>query len=213
VILSFLFSFTIDILMNKAEMLFEAYKNRREIEPFPLNKDEALQVYNEFSRMLVESEGLGGYKIALQGKAIGVLTKPMITFNNEIDLWFKTHKLEVEIIALVRNGKVEKTFLGLEIPATRFNTWDLGEHYIVADDAFAGRLYVGKQIEPPFGTFKLIINDEFVAEGGPTYNPSEVVKPNMDGYVSLGVFIGPYKISKGDKVRVEGKKTITVKFS
>jgi hypothetical protein len=198
--------------MNKAEILFEAYKQRKEIEPFPLSEEEAINVGKEFSRMLVDYEGLGGYKIALKGKAIGVLTKKMITFDSEVELWFRTHKLEVEIVALVKNGKIEKTFIGLEIPATRFNTWDLPEHYIIADDAFAGRLYVGKPIEAPLGNFKLFINDKFVTEGGPSYNLSEIIKPYMEGYVSLGVFLGPYKISKGDKVRVEGRKTINVKF-
>ncbi|AHC51908.1 2-keto-4-pentenoate hydratase [Sulfolobus acidocaldarius SUSAZ] len=198
--------------MNKAELLFDAYKKRKEIEPFPLEKEEGYQVYRDFSKMLVDHEGLAGYKIALQGKALGVITKPMITFDEEIELWFKTHKLEVEIIAVVRKGKVEKTYLGLEIPATRFNTWNLPEQYIIADDAFAGRLFVGEQIEPPFGNFKLFINDKLVGEGGPAYNPSSVVRQDMEGYVSLGVFIGPHTIGKGDRVRVEGKKTISVKF-
>ncbi len=195
--------------MDKAESLFEAYRQRKVIDPFPLTEEEAREVGKKFSEMLVSAEGLGGYKIA-KGGIIGVLTKRMITTEEEVVLWFPTHKLEVEIIALVRGGRVEKTFLGLELPATRFKTWDLGKEYVIADDAFAGRLYVGREMSPPFGTFKLIVNGKFVAEGAPNYSPSELVKPNMEGYVALGAFIGPLKLSKGDQIRVEGKKTINV---
>ncbi|AWR98187.1 2-keto-4-pentenoate hydratase [Acidianus sulfidivorans JP7] len=196
--------------MDKASQLFEAYKSRKEIDPFPLTEEEARSVGEEFSKMLVDQEGLGGYKIAKSG-IIGILTKPMITFN-DIELWFKTHKLEVEIIALVKNGKIQRTYIGLELPATRFNKWDLPDYYVIADDAFAGRLYVGKEIEPPYGSFKLFINDKFISAGAPSYDPNERVKDFMNGYVALGAFIGPVKISKGDKVRVEGKKTISVKI-
>ncbi|ARM74911.1 2-keto-4-pentenoate hydratase [Acidianus manzaensis] len=196
--------------MDKATQLFEAYKSRKEIDPFPLSEEEAQKVGQEFSKMLIDYEGLGGYKITKNG-AVGVLTKPMITFS-DIELWFKINKLEVEIIALVKNGKIERTYIGLEIPATRFNKWDLPPHYVIADDAFAGRLYVGKEIEPPYGSFKLFINEKFISAGAPSYTPSEVVKSFMEGYVALGAFIGPVKISKGDKIRVEGKKTISVKI-
>ncbi|MFP3205831.1 MAG: 2-keto-4-pentenoate hydratase [Metallosphaera yellowstonensis] len=197
-------------MSEKANLLFRAYLNREEIEPFELTEEEAKEVGQKFVNLLVEREGLGGYKITKSG-LWGVLTKEMITFS-DVELWFKTHKLEVEIIALAKNGKVVKTFIGLEIPATRFKTWDLPKHYMIADDAFAGRLYVGREIEPPFGSFKLFINDELVGEGAPTYNPSNVVKPDQSGYVACGAFIGPVKISRGDLVRVEGKKTIHVKI-
>ncbi|MBW9142045.1 MAG: 2-keto-4-pentenoate hydratase [Candidatus Aramenus sp.] len=196
--------------MDKAEAILEAYKQRKVIDPFPLTEEEAKEVGRKFAEALVSMEGLGGYKVA-KGGIVGVLTKKMITTEDEVELWFPTHKLEVEIIALVKGGNVEKTFLGLELPATRFNTWDLGKEYVIADDAFAGRLYVGKEINPPFGTFKLIVNGKFVAEGAPTYSPREVVKPYMEGYVALGAFIGPLKLSKGDVIRVEGKKTINVR--
>ncbi len=159
--------------------------------------------------MLIEREGLGGYKITKSG-IWGVLTKKMIT-KNELELWFKTHKLEVEIIALVQDGKIQKSFVGLEVPATRFNTWDLPKHYMIADDAFAGRLFVGKEIEPPYGHFKLFINGDLMGEGAPNYNPANVVRPDQTGYVSCGAFIGPVKLSKGDVIRVEGKKTFQVK--
>ncbi|ABP94601.1 hypothetical protein HA72_0424 [Metallosphaera sedula] len=195
--------------MDKAEILMEAYTSRKEIEPFDLSEDEAKIVGERFAQMLVEMEGLGGYKITKSG-LWGVLTKRMIS-KSELELWFKTHKLEVEIIALVENGRVLRTYLGLEVPATRFTTWDLPKHYMIADDAFAGRLFVGKEIEPPYGHFKLFINGELVGEGAPTYNPQNVVKPDQTGYVSCGAFIGPVKISKGDLIRVEGKKTIQVR--
>ncbi|MCH4815772.1 MAG: 2-keto-4-pentenoate hydratase [Saccharolobus sp.] len=196
--------------MNKAELLFNAYRNRSEIIPFPLAESEAKEVGKEFAKMLVNSEGLGGYKIAKSG--IGVLTKPMITTSSDIELWFKSHKLEVEIIALVSNGTVEKTFLGLELPATRFTTWELPSYYAIADNVHAARLYVGPEIDPPYGSFKLYINDALVGEGEPKYKLEERVRKDMEGYVSLGVFIGPISIYKGDRVRVEGKKEINVKF-
>ncbi|ACP49557.1 hypothetical protein [Saccharolobus islandicus] len=194
--------------MKKAELLFNAYKSRKEIEPFPLTEDEAKKVKEEFIEILINSEGLGGYK--LSGFGEGVLTKPMITRENTVELWFRNHKLEVEIVTLVENGEVKRTFLGLEIPAPRFTTWDLPSHYIVADNIFAARLYVGPEIDPPFGSFKLYINDKFVGEGEPKYKPEEKVKEYMKGYVSLGVFIGPTSVKKGDKIRVEGKKSISV---
>ncbi|EZQ04817.1 MULTISPECIES: hypothetical protein [Acidianus] len=196
--------------MEKVDILLEAYKERKEIEPFNLEEDEAKKIGEEFSTKLIQEEGLGGYKIGKDG-IIGVLTKPMIT-SSDVELWFKTHKLEVELIALVREGDIQRVYLGLELPATRFNTWDIPVKYMIADDAFAGRLYVGKEIEPPYGHFKLFINDKYIAEGGPSYKPKERVKSYMNGYVSLGAFIGPIKVSKGDKVRVEGKKTINVKL-
>ncbi|QGA68973.1 2-keto-4-pentenoate hydratase [Sulfolobus sp. E11-6] len=196
--------------MNKAELLFSAYKNRSEIIPFPLTESEAKEVGKEFARMLVNSEGLGGYKVAKSG--IGVLTKPMITSSSNVELWFKSHKLEVEIIALVSNGIVEKTFLGLELPATRFTTWELPPYYGIADNVHAARLYVGPEIDQPYGSFKLYINDTLVGEGEPKYKPEDRVRKDMEGYVSLGVFIGPVSIYRGDRVRVEGKRQINVRF-
>ncbi|QKR00236.1 2-keto-4-pentenoate hydratase [Metallosphaera tengchongensis] len=195
--------------MDKAELLLEAYLSRREIDPFDLTEDEAKAVGEKFAQLLIEKEGLGGYKITKSG-LWGVLTNKMIT-KHELELWFKTHKLEVEIIALVKNGEVEKTFIGLEVPATRFKTWDVPKYYMIADNAFAGRLYVGKEIEPPYGHFKLFINGELVGEGSPNYNPSKVVRPDQTGYVACGAFIGPVSVAKGDLIRVEGKKTFQVK--
>ncbi|WP_338603153.1 2-keto-4-pentenoate hydratase [Sulfolobus tengchongensis] len=196
--------------MNKAEVLFNAYKNRSEVIPFPLTEEEAKKVGEEFSKMLVSNEGLGGYKIAKSG--IGVLTKPMITTSNDVELRFKSHKLEVEIIALVNNGKIEKTFLGLELPATRFTTWELPTYYSIADNVHAARLYVGPEIDPPYGSFKLYINGKLIGEGEPKYRPEEKIRKDMEGYISLGVFIGPVYIYKGDKVKVEGKREINVRF-
>ncbi|EHP70292.1 hypothetical protein MetMK1DRAFT_00007940 [Metallosphaera yellowstonensis MK1] len=197
-------------MVRKAELLFNAYKNRNEIIPFPLSTEEAKRVGEEFTKMLVENEGLGGYKIAKYG--IGILTKPMITTSNEVELWFKSHKLEVEIVALVRNGKIEKTFVGLELPATRFTTWELPCHYVIADNALAGRLYVGPEIDPPYGSFRIYINDKLMGEGEPKYKPEERVKRDMEGYVSLGAFIGPTSIYRGDKIKIEGKRKINVKM-
>jgi len=136
----------------------------------------------------------------------------MITTSNEVELWFKSHKLEVEIVALVRNGKIEKTFVGLELPATRFTTWELPCHYVIADNALAGRLYVGPEIDPPYGSFRIYINDKLMGEGEPKYKPEERVKRDMEGYVSLGAFIGPTSIYRGDKIKIEGKRKINVKM-
>ncbi|AEB95765.1 MULTISPECIES: hypothetical protein [Metallosphaera] len=195
--------------MEKAELLFQAYLSRKQIEPFELKEEEAKNVGEKFSQLLIEKEGLGGYKVTKSG-IWGVLTKPMIT-KGPLELWFDTHKLEVEIIAFAENGRVKKTYIGLEIPATRFTTWDLPKHYMIADDAFAGRLFIGKEIEPPYGHFKLFLNGELMGEGSPDYNPLSVVRPNQSGYISCGAFIGPVKVSRGDLIRVEGKKTFQVK--
>ncbi|MEM0173791.1 MAG: 2-keto-4-pentenoate hydratase [Sulfolobaceae archaeon] len=196
--------------MNKAELLFNAYKNRMHIDPFPLTEDEAKKIGEEFVNLLIRSEGLGGYKIALGG--FGILTKPMITSSDKVELWFKNHKVEVEIVAYVRNNEIEKTFLGLEIPATRFTTWDLPTYYAVSDDYYAARLYVGPEIKPPFGQFRLYINDKLVGIGEPKYDPKERIKKGMEGFITLGAFIGPLSINKGDEIRVEGKVDIKVKL-
>jgi len=196
--------------MNKAELLFNAYKNRIQIDPFPLTEDEAKLVGQEFVKMLINSEGLGGYKIALNN--VGVLTKPMITFNDKVELWFRTHKVELEIVAYVVNGRIEKTFIGLELPATRFTTWDLPTYYMFADDFYAARLYVGPEISQPYGSFKLYVNDKLVGIGEPKYRPEERVRKGMEGYVTLGAFIGPLDIKKGDEIRIEGKVDVVVKL-
>ncbi|MEM4146920.1 MAG: 2-keto-4-pentenoate hydratase, partial [Metallosphaera sp.] len=64
--------------MEKAELLFQAYLSRKQIEPFELKEEEAKNVGEKFSQLLIEKEGLGGYKVTKSG-IWGVLTKPMIT--------------------------------------------------------------------------------------------------------------------------------------
>lgn len=132
--------------------------------------------------------------------------------DNKVELWFKNHKLEIEIVALVKSGKIEKTFLGLELPVTRFTTWELPIQYSIADNHYAARLYVEPEIEPPYENFKLYINGKLIGEGEPKYKPEERIRADMQGYVTLGAFIGPINIYKGDRVKVEGKREINVKL-
>ncbi|MCY0882456.1 MAG: hypothetical protein OWQ50_01290 [Acidianus infernus] len=44
--------------MDKADLLFNAYKSRKEIDPFEVNEKEAEEIFKKFSSRLVEEEGL-----------------------------------------------------------------------------------------------------------------------------------------------------------
>ncbi|BCU71032.1 hypothetical protein [Stygiolobus caldivivus] len=216
-----------------ARTLFKAYQERSQLEPFEVDMATAKKVFNVFSSMLVQSEGFGGYKISLTTEETlkrfgsteplyGILTKPMIELSEEIELWFNNHMAEVEIVFNMDHctpdtypSCVKEVFLGIELPATRFNTWKLKAAQILADDSAAGRLYVGEKIELPFEEeVELYVNGNKVGKGKPTYiygNVDNMVKWLMrrvgylSGYVSSGVFVGPVNVKKGDKLRVKSQ--------
>ncbi|BDC19760.1 hypothetical protein [Acidianus sp. HS-5] len=225
--------------MDKAELLFEAYKARKEVEPFEVNEKEADEIFKKFTSMLVEEESLGGYKISLVTKEhlerfhgkepmYGILTKPMITAEKEIELWFNHNFAEVEVVFLADSCRednfpqcIKETRLGIELPATRFNTWNLNALQLKADDSAAGRLYIGEKFSLPVKGVEMLINDKLVGRGVPNFiygGPLDMVKwlisklGEVNGYVSSGVFIGPFEVKKGDKVTILGDVNLEIKL-
>jgi 2-keto-4-pentenoate hydratase len=225
--------------MDKADLLFNAYKSRKEIEPFEVNEKEAEEIFKKFSSRLVEEEGLGGYKISLvtrehlkrfHGKEpmYGILTKPMITSDKEIELWFNHNFAEVEVVFFAdscRNDNfpqcIKETRLGVELPATRFNTWNLNALQLKADDSAAGRLYIGEQVSLPIKGVEMLINDKLIGRGVPNFiygGPMDMVKwliskiGEVNGYVSSGVFIGPFEVKKGEKITILGDVNFEIKL-
>jgi 2-keto-4-pentenoate hydratase len=103
--------------------------------------------------------------------------------------------------------------LGIELPATRFDTWNLKAYQIVADDSAAGRLFVGEGIKLPYNEeVELYLNGHKVGKGRPRYvygTVDDMVKwllrrvDYVNGYVSSGVFVGPTNVKKGDRLRVK----------
>jgi 2-oxo-hept-3-ene-1,7-dioate hydratase len=92
-----------------AQTLYKAYQERKSVKPFEATMAQAKRVFNVFSSMLVQSEGFGGYKISLTTEETlkrfgsteplyGILTKPMIETDSEVELWFENHMAEVEIV-------------------------------------------------------------------------------------------------------------------
>ncbi|AWR97789.1 hypothetical protein DFR86_09675 [Acidianus sulfidivorans JP7] len=226
--------------MNKAEALYEAYKKRKSINPFEVTENEANEIFNDFSSKLIEDERLGGYKISLVTKEhlarfhgkepmYGILTKPMITDDKNVELWFENNFAELEVVFLVNNCTLQNIpecikdiRLGIEIPATRFNTWNLNALQLKADDSAAGRLYFGEKIEYPINNdYSMYINDKLVGKGRPNFiygGPLEMLKwltnklGKIDGYISSGVFIGPFVVKKGDKIKVDGDVNFEIKL-
>jgi 2-keto-4-pentenoate hydratase len=215
-----------------AQTLYKAYQERKSVKPFEVTMAQAKRVFNVFSSMLVQSEGFGGYKISLTTEETlkrfgsteplyGILTKPMIETDSEVELWFETHMAEVEIVFEMDHCTVESyptcvngVYLGIELPATRFDTWNLKAYHILADDSAAGRLFVGEAIKLPFNEeVELYLNGNKVGKGRPRYvygTVDDMVKwllrrvGYINGYVSSGVFVGPINVKKGDRLRVKG---------
>jgi len=224
--------------MDKSNLLYEAYKTRKSIDPFEVTEEESNRIFNDFSSKLIKDEGLGGYKISLvtkehlirfKGKEpmYGILTKPMITQEKEVELWFQNHFAEVEVVFLANHCSsdnipecIRDIRLGIEIPGTRFNTWNLNALQLKADDSAAGRLYIGERIDLPVKGVSLYINDKLMGKGKPDFvygGPLEMLKwltkiGEINGYVSSGVFIGPFVVKKGDKIRVEGDANFEIKL-
>ena len=224
-----------------AQTLYKAYQERKVIEPFELDMVTAKKVYNIFSSMLAQSEGFGGYKISLTTEETlkkfgsteplyGLLTKPMIGDDTEFELWFNNHLAEVEIILNTDHctldnypSCVKESFLGVELPATRFNTWNIKAPQIQADDSAAGRLFLGVEISLPFNEeVEFYVNGNKVGKGRPRYvygSLDDMVKwlikkvGYVNGYVSTGVFVGPVNVKKGDKLRLKSEsKEVEVKL-
>ncbi|MFP3064812.1 MAG: hypothetical protein RXR59_04645 [Sulfolobus sp.] len=214
--------------------LYNAYVNRKEIEPFQIDFYSAKKVFQIFSSMITQSEGFGGYKTSFTTQEalkkyqiteplIGILSKRMIIKEgNEVDLWFKNSMAEVELIYELENctlsefpSCVKNTYLGVEVPGTRFSTWNLTAAQILADDCAASRLYVGVPVEMGFNrTVELYLNGNKVREGRPSYvfgSSDNVVKwllrrvVSITGFVSSGVFVGPINIKSGDKIRLKSE--------
>ena len=214
-----------------AQTLYKAYQERKSVKPFEVTMAQAKRVFNVFSSMLVQSEGFGGYKISLTTEETlkrfgsteplyGILTKPMIETDSEVELWFENHMAEVEIVFEMDHCTVESyptcvnsVYLGIELPATRFDTWNLKAYQILADDSAAGRLFVGEGIKLPFNEeVELYLNGHKVGKGRPRYvygTVDDMVKwllrrvGYINGYVSSGVFVGPTNVKKGDRLRVK----------
>ncbi|WP_054845720.1 hypothetical protein [Sulfuracidifex tepidarius] len=153
--------------MEKAELLYNAYKRKEAIEPFEVSKEEAMNIFLRFSSLLVSDEGLGGYKISLVRKEhlerfggdqpmYGILTKKMITKEREVLLSFPKNFAELEVVILAQGCNpvnipecVKGIFIGVELPSTRFNTWNLNANQLLADDSAAGNLFIGHEVELP----------------------------------------------------------------
>ncbi len=221
--------------MEKAELLYNAYKRKEAIDPFDVNKKEATDIFLKFSSLLVSDEGLGGYKISLVRKEhlerfggdqpmYGVLTKSMITTKKEVTLSFPKNFAELEVVILAKGCNpvnipecIKGTFIGVELPSTRFNTWNLNANQLLADDSAAGSLFVGHEVELPLKA-SMYLNGKKIGEDSPEFllgGPIEMLKwlteriGVVNGYVSSGVFVGPVEVKKGDEITVEccGKET------
>ncbi|BCU67859.1 hypothetical protein HS7_12960 [Sulfolobales archaeon HS-7] len=225
--------------MDKVKALLDAYLSRKSIPPFEVTKQEAEQIFNDFSNELVKREGFGGYKISLvtrdslqrfhgEEPMYGVLTKPMITEEKRVELWFEKHFIEVEVVFLCNECRednvpscIEDVRLGLEIPGTRFNTWEVSALQLKADDSAAGRLFLGGQVELPVKLTSLFINGKLMGRGKPDFiygGPLDMLRwltkrvRVVNGFVSSGVFVGPFDVKPGDKISVDGDEFIEVQL-
>ncbi|WP_369611305.1 hypothetical protein [Sulfurisphaera javensis] len=175
---------------EKVELLYNAYKDKKEIEPFEVNSEEATQIFNLFTQKLVKDEGLGGYKISLvtletikkfkaNGPDYGILTNNMIVKKgNEVKLPFRYSYAEIEVIVLADNCKedniphcIKETYLGIEMPMTRFNAPlnKLNFNQLKADDMVAGLLYLGEKVSEQPKSVEVYINDELKGKDKPNF--------------------------------------------
>jgi 2-keto-4-pentenoate hydratase len=144
----------------------------------------------------------------------------MIETDSEVELWFENHMAEVEIVFEMDHCTIDSyptcvtgVYLGIELPATRFDTWNLKAYQILADDSAAGRLFVGEGIKLPYNEeVELYLNGHKEGKGRPRYiygTVDDMVKwllrrvGYINGYVSSGVFVGPTNVKKGDRLRVK----------
>lgn len=221
---------------EKAEMLYKAYKNKKEIPPFDVSKAEAKEIFNLFTHKIIRDEGLGGYKISLvteqtikkfnaQGPDYGILTKDMIiNGKDEVEIPFKYAYAEVEVIVLADRCNeetlttcIKNTYLGIEMPMTRFDSplSKLNVDQMKADDMVSGLLYLGNEItaQPSFVEFH--INGELKERNQPNFIYGDylgmlrwLIKNvgEVSGYISTGSIVGPIPINKNQKIEVKSDK-------
>lgn len=209
--------------MEKVKVLFNAYLESRNIEPFTLDETEALEIQSQLRRLLIEKEGFAGYKIS--SSAIGVLTKEMVKTIDTIKLRYPEHIAEIEVIARTENCQNNQTgscirslHIGVELPATRFSKYGIGRNYSIADNASASLLFVGPEIENK--SFELVIyrNDEKIGNASPKYEIADKLKwlfekeGSFVGYAALGKLINQFIVKRGDIIRVEGDVNFTLKL-
>jgi len=176
---------------EKAEALYRAYVEKKEIEPFEVKtKEEAQEIFNFFTKKLIKDEGLAGYKISLvtpqtlkkfnaEAPDFGILTNNMIIRDTDrIPLPFKYAYAEVEVVVVADKCRednipacIKETYLGIEIPMTRFNAPinKLSTLQLKADDMVAGALFIGKEISKQPTEVSFYINGELKERNRPNF--------------------------------------------
>jgi len=219
---------------EKAEALYTAYVEKKEIEPFEVKtKEEAQEIFNLFTKKLIKDEGLAGYKISLvtpqtlkkfnaDAPDFGILTNNMIIRDTDrIPLPFKYAYAEVEVVVVADKCRednipecIKETYLGIEIPMTRFNTPinKLSTLQLKADDMVAGALFIGKEISKQPTEVSFYINGELKERNRPNFVYGDYlgmlkwltkVVGEVSGYVSTGSITGPIALDKNQRIEVK----------
>ncbi|QIW22965.1 hypothetical protein EWF20_01505 [Sulfolobus sp. S-194] len=220
---------------EKVDLLYNAYKEKKVVEPFEVGKEEAEKIFALFSERLVENEGFGGYKISfvtpeslnkfnIKEPEYGIITQKMIVKDNNIEIPFKYTYAEIEVIVKANrcrednlNSCILETYLGIEIPTTRFNAPlnRLTVFQLKADDMASGLVYLGEKINRQPSEVSLYIDGELKAKGKPNFVYGDYIGMlkwlirkvgEVSGYVSTGSIVGPIPLNKGVKVRVISEK-------
>ncbi|MGC9105157.1 MAG: hypothetical protein ACP5HQ_01860 [Thermoprotei archaeon] len=220
----------------KAEALFRAYREGTDLAPFEIRDHcEARLIKEVFQEILVNNEGIGGYKLSftnyptlkkfrLEEPEFAILTGRMITKQLLIESPFTHTYAEAELIAEVENCDasranvcVKTLWLGLEVPATRFRQPinRLTTYHLIADNLLAWRLHLGVQIDSEPKWVRLIVNEREQGEGAPFYvygTYRSMLKwlstkvGRYSGYVATGAIVGPVPVKRGDVVTVKSDK-------
>ncbi|BAK54156.1 hypothetical protein [Sulfurisphaera tokodaii] len=216
---------------EKVNLLYNAYKEKKVVEPFEVGKEEAEKIFALFTERLVKDEGFGGYKISfvtpeslnkfnIKEPEYGILTQRMIVKDNNITIPFKYAYAEIEVIVKANrcrednlNSCISETYLGIEIPMTRFNAPlnRLTIFQLKADDMASGLVYVGERINKQPSEVSLYIDGELKAKGKPNFIYGDYIGMvkwlikkvgEVSGYISTGSIVGPIPLDKGVKVKV-----------
>jgi len=219
---------------EKAEALYKAYMEKKAIDPFEVNtKEEAYEIFNLFTKKLIKERGLAGYKISLvtpqtlkkfnaDSPDYGILTNDMVIKDSDkVVLPFKYAYAEVEVIVIAdkcREGNipecVKETYLGIEIPMTRFNAPlnKLSTLQLKADDMVSGALFVGKEISKQPNEVSFYINGELKEKNRPNFVYGDYlgmlrwltkVVGEINGYVSTGSITGSIPLDKNQRIEVK----------